>query len=277
VGQTLVVANNNNDSSRNLTGFRPNYASFSVGRDGHLTPWRSTTIDIRPGASPTQVFPAPLAPVVVTTELGGAIRSFRVSGDGSLTQAPGSPLYPPRFLYPPLVDPTERLALGIAAHPTRRLLYLTMPSAPALAVYSYTRAGRLRFVRAVRESDAYNPCWVHVTPDGRRLYTSNADTANVSVFDIGTDPTRPRQIETVALNRSGNPWNSGIDPGGRFLFQLTQRDPSTPPGAGNTLHVLRIGRRGTLTELESSPLRLPVPGSARPVGVAIVPGAVVSG
>jgi hypothetical protein len=277
VGDTLVVANNNQDGRRNLTGFRPNYASFSVGRDGHLTPWQSTTIDIRPGASPTQAFATPLAPVVVSTELGGAIRSFRVSADGSLTEAPGSPVYPPRSLFPPLVDPTERLALGIAAHPTRRLLYITMPTSPALAVYSYDRAGRLRFLRAVRESDAYNPCWVHVTPNGRWLYTSNADTANVSVFDLGSDPARPSEIQTVALTHAGNPWNAGIDPSGRFLFQLTQRDPSTLPGDGNTLHVLRIGPRGTLTELGTSPLRLPVPASARPVGVAVVPGAVASG
>ena len=209
---------------------------------------------------------------MITTELGGGIRAFRVGADGTLSQAPGSPLSPPPSVYPPRVDPSERVALGIAAHPFRRLVYVTMPSAPALAVYSYTTGGRLRFVRAVREADAYNPCWVHVSPDGRFLYTSNADTANVSVYDIGTDPARPRQLETVDLAHAGDPWNGAVDPSGRYLFQLTQRDPATLPGDGNTIDVLRIGRRGLLSELPASPLRLPVSPAARPVGLAVVPG-----
>jgi DNA-binding beta-propeller fold protein YncE len=40
---------------------------------------------------------------------------------------------------------------------------------------------------------------VNVTPDGRWLYTSNADTANVSVIDIGADPTKPRETQTLRL------------------------------------------------------------------------------
>jgi 6-phosphogluconolactonase (cycloisomerase 2 family) len=124
----------------------------------------------------------------------------------------------------------------------------------------------------VREADAYNPCWVHVSPDGRFLYTSNADTANVSVYDIGTDPTRPRQLETAALAHAGNPWNGAVDPTGRYLFQLTQRDAGTLPGDGNTIDVLRIGRRGLLSELPGSPLRLPVSPDVKPVGLAVVPG-----
>src|SRR5205807_76284 len=161
---------------RKLQDFRPNYTSLHVAPDGGLTPVTGATIDVAAGTSPTQVFPTPLARLVVTTELGGGIRAFRVGTDGTLSQAPGSPLSPPPSVYPPRVDPSERVALGIAAHPFRRLVYVTMPSAPALAVYSYTAGGRLRFVRAVREADAYNPCWVHVSPGGRFLYTSNVGT-----------------------------------------------------------------------------------------------------
>jgi hypothetical protein len=50
---------------------------------------------------------------------------------------------------------------------------------------------------------------------------------------------------------------------------VSQRaDFATPPGQGNNLHVLNVGRDGRLAETEPTPLALPVPAATRPQGLA---------
>ncbi|MCA1838538.1 MAG: hypothetical protein LC674_07295, partial [Actinobacteria bacterium] len=92
-------------------------------------------------------------------------------------------------------------------------------------------------------------------------------------YDIHANPVRPRQIQEVELNGSGNPWNIELDPSNKLLFALTPRDTlKVPLGEGNTLHVLQVDDNGTLTEVDSSPLDLPVPEDANPQGLAVVGG-----
>ncbi len=71
------------------------------------------------------------------------------------------------------------------AHPKVPIAYVGLPTVPALGVHSYDAAGTLTFVRSVPNAGSYLPCWNVVTPDGHWLYTANADTNNVTVFDIG--------------------------------------------------------------------------------------------
>jgi len=42
-------------------------------------------------------------------------------------------------------------------------------------------------------------------------------------------------------------------------------------GNGNSLHALAVGSDGRLTELDSSPVALPVSTDASPLGIAVVP------
>lgn len=44
------------------------------------------------------------------------------------------------------------------------------------------------------------------------------------------------------------------------------------PGRLNTQHVMSIGSAGKLNELPGSPTKLPVPSSANPQGLAVIPG-----
>jgi hypothetical protein len=44
-----------------------------------------------------------------------------------------------------------------------------------------------------------------------------------------------------------------------------------PAGRGNDLHALRIGAHGLVSEERSSPVKIPVPVGANPIGLAIVP------
>jgi hypothetical protein len=103
------------------------------------------------------------------------------------------------------------------------------------------------------------------------LFTANADTNNMSAFDIGSDPSNPRQIQTFGLKGAGNPWNEALDPSDRYVLVITPRDtPKVPAGEGNTIHVLRVGTDGTLSEVDTSPTKLPVPDNANPQGLAVI-------
>jgi hypothetical protein len=44
-----------------------------------------------------------------------------------------------------------------------------------------------------------------------------------------------------------------------------------PRERGNRLHALAVGTDGRLTELDASPVRLPVGADAAPLGIAVVP------
>jgi 6-phosphogluconolactonase (cycloisomerase 2 family) len=272
-GNTLVVANKAQDGVRDLSTVAPNYTSFHVGPDGRLSPIAGSTISADPGSSPTHAYIPPDGRVVFGTEESGPLRGFAIGDNGRLIEASNSPLDIDDAVFADGFDPKKEFALGIAANPTRPLVYISMPTVPSLAVYSYDPTGRLTFVRSVPNSGAYLPCWNVVTADGRWLYTSNADTDNVTVFDIGTDPTRPRQIQTLAFSTPGNPWNETLDPKDRFLFVNTPRDTlKVPEGEGNTQHVLSVGPDGRLNELPTSPTKLPVPASANPQGLAVISG-----
>ena len=107
---------------------------------------------------------------------------------------------------------------------------------------------------------------------GTRMYTANAGSDNLSVFDIAGHPTDPREIQSVPLDAPGNPWNFEIDPAGQVIFLLDMRAVrQIPAGEGNQLHALRIGADGRLTEERSSPVKIPVPVGTNPIGLVIVP------
>jgi hypothetical protein len=271
-GNTLVVSNKAQDGVRDLSKEAPNYTTFTVAADGKLTPIAGSTINAKPGSSPTDASVPARGGVAFGTEESGPIRSFSISRQGVLTQAPGSPYDPPAQAYAAGFDPAKQFALGVATHPKQNLVYMGLPTIPSLAVYSFSPAtGALRFISSTPVQGAYLPCWIQITKDGHWLYTSNADTGNVTVFDISS-PTKPKQIQTLTYQTPGNPWNIQLSPDDKFLFGITPRDTfKTPPGEGNTAHVMSIGSDGKLTELNAaSPVKLPVPAGVNPQGIAVV-------
>ena len=63
-----------------------------------------------------------------------------------------------------------------------------------------------------------------------------------------------------------------FDPSEQYLFVNTPRATEiVPPGGGNSLHSLRIGPDGRLTELASSPVPVPVALGTQPLGLAVAP------
>lgn len=269
-GDVLVVANKAQDGIRDLAAVQPNYTTFRVGPDGKLARIPNSNVTADPGSSPTDAYVAPGGKAVFGTEESGPLRGFGIDGNGVLKQAANSPLAPDAAIFGPGFNPAKEFGLGIVAHPKAKVVYIGMPTVPALAVYSYDDAGTLTFVKSVPVAGAYLPCWIVATPDGRWIYTANAATGNVTTFDV-SDPTTPKQIQTFAFEQPGNPWNEAIAPTGHYLFVNTPRDTlGVPEGEGNTQHVLAIGPDGMLTEVAGSPAAIPVSAGVNPQGLAVL-------
>jgi 6-phosphogluconolactonase (cycloisomerase 2 family) len=270
-GSTLIVANKAQDGVRNLTRTPANYTSFHVGADGTLGPPISS-INVPPRSSPLQAYVTPDRKVLITSEETGVFRAFRILPDGSLVQGPNSPLPMPRAVFPGGRRVPNVWPAGLASNPRHRLLYAQLANVSRTIVYRWNDQARLTFVRAIPNPGSYLPCWTHVNRAGTRMYTGNAGSDNLSVFDISRDPTDPREIQSVRLDGPGNPWNFEIDPSGHVIFLLDMRATTAiPAGQGNDLHVLRIGAGGRLTEEPSSPVKIPVRVGTNPIGLAVVP------
>jgi hypothetical protein len=272
-GHTLIVANKAQDGVRNLSRVRPNYTSFHVRSDGSLSRPIST-IEVPPGSSPLQAYVTPDRKVLISSEESGVFRAFRIGPDGRLRQGPGSPVRLPAAVFPGGRRVPNVWPAGLVSQPRLKILYAQLANLSETIVYRWTDQARLTFVRALPNPHSFLPCWTHVNAQGTRMYTGNAGSDNMSVFDIARDPTDPREIQSVRLNAPGNPWNFQIDPTGRVIFLLDMRATrQIPPGEGNQLHALRIAPDGRLTEERSSPVDIPVPIGTNPIGLAIVPQA----
>jgi 6-phosphogluconolactonase (cycloisomerase 2 family) len=268
-GNFLLVADKAQDTQRDLGSARPRYATFRIAADGALSAG-GRPFEVEAGASPTQVYPA--APhVVVGTEETGPFRALVLGDSGSLAEGPNSPLGPEPSIFASRYD-GARWAIGLVRNPHERLLYADQAATHQLLVYAYDTTGRLTFLRAVDNRGARLPCWTAVSPDGRRLYTANAGNGTVSAFDLTRDPATPRHLQTIALKSAGNPWGLALDPSGRTLFVVDPRAVAeVPRRRGNRLHALHVGSDGRLTELASSPVRIPAGSEASPLGIAVVP------
>jgi 6-phosphogluconolactonase (cycloisomerase 2 family) len=244
--------------------FLPDYTSFHVTGRGRLIPIPRSTFFVDAGSSPSQALVSPDGGVLFGAEfLGGLLRTFRIANDGRLVPGVAQPLPPAQFAdngAPP--NP-----LGLAVHPTERLLYVDFVTINRIGVYRYNHAGHLRFVRSVPDSGKA-PCWALVNKAGTRLYASNTADSSISVFDIAHDPTGPVEIQKVDLRTTGSCFQFALDPSERFLHVVTQQSAPSQDVTANGLNVLRVAADGTLTEVPSSPTRLPVPNLVRPQGVA---------
>ena len=270
-GHTLIVANKAQDGVRDLTRFRANYTSFHVRPDGSLGRPVSS-IDVPAGSSPLQAYVTPDGKVLISSEETGVFRAFRIGPSGRMRQGRGSPLRLPTAVFPRGRRVPNVWPAGLVSHPRLKILYAQLANLSETIVYRWDDQARLTFVRALPNPRSFLPCWTHVNARGTRMYSGNAGSDNLSVFDIARDPTDPREIQSVRLNASGNPWNFEIDPTGRVIFLLDMRAVrQIPPGRGNQLHALRIVADGHLSEERSSPVNIPVPVGTNPIGLAIVP------
>ena len=231
-----------------------------------------SSIDVPPDSSPLQAYITPDRNVLITSEETGVFRAFRIGRGGTLTEGPNSPLRLATAVFPGGHRVPNVWPAGLASDPRRKILYAQVANLDRTIVYRWNNNARLTFVRAIPNPGSFLPCWTHVNAAGTRMYSGNAGSDNMTVFDISRNPTDPRAIQSVPLDAPGNPWNFEIDPTGPVIFMLDMRAVrQIPAGKGNQLHALRIGPNGLLTEERSSPVKIPVPVGTNPIGLAIVP------
>lgn len=290
-GEFLFVVNKNEDPARDMTKTLPNYSGFKVAADGTLTPLPNSKIELpTPNRSPTQALIAenrflfdgdfgnfPLATRVgmwgdiLKNDSPSMIRSFRINKDGTLTQ--NDPLSAPEGEFDGGIDVNgdgkpDPLMFGLQIHPKERILYICYVTNAKLGVYSYDDMGKLSFIRSVPNKGVLI-CWVLVNTAGNRAYTANNADDSASVYDL-SDPQTPEEIEWIRLKGDGHPYQIALSSDDKFLYIVKHRTfPETPVGEGSMLNILKVEGDGTLTEVENSPLKLPVPADpfARPMGV----------
>jgi 6-phosphogluconolactonase (cycloisomerase 2 family) len=101
------------------------------------------------------------------------------------------------------------------------VLLVTEAGPNALSSYRLAEGGALEVISASVPTNQGATCWVSVTPDGRRAYTSNAATGTISLFRVARDGalTLMESVPSTPL-MNGAPIDSAIDPCGEFLYVL---------------------------------------------------------
>ncbi|MDQ6827311.1 MAG: beta-propeller fold lactonase family protein [Gemmatimonadota bacterium] len=279
-GDKLYVVNKAQDPAQ-PTAQLPNYTGFSVTSIGALTPIVGSTVTTVAGASPQIALVSPskallfgadfLAPTTPSRQ--GALRAFAIGATGTLTAAPGTPLDIPG-------DPTKRVVLGLASHPTQNVLYVGFVAQDKLGVYSYDgTSGALTF-RTTANNSGHAICWIVTNSSGSALYTANTASNSVSWYNT-TTPLAPTEAQHLVLKEPGPLYTDGmgmmvptsedfqltLDPSGKNLYVLSQHtNPDFSVTNGNILHVLTVAADGSLTE-PGTPVHLPVTTRTRPWGV----------
>src|SRR6201988_1919385 len=144
-GNILTVVNKDQDPAQNDNLILPNYTTFSVSRNGALTPIPGSTVSVASGSSPSQALIASRGSVVFGADfLGGLLQSFRLEGNGRLSQNP--PQAVPDSVFTGQTAPHG--PLGMRTHPNLAILYVDITLINEVAVYTYNGRGNLSCVGA---------------------------------------------------------------------------------------------------------------------------------
>lgn len=114
----------------------------------------------------------------------------------------------------------------------------------AISSYAVQANGTLSAISASVPTSGAATCWHAITPDGHFAYTSNAGSATISGFAIGTNGTlTPVGGTVVGINpaRSTN-LDVAISSDGKFVYTLDS-------GTG-TVSIFRVNEDGSLTNLD---------------------------
>ena len=301
-GDRLFVVNKDEDANQLPMGDQPNYASFSVGANGALSPIPGGTVSTVPMASPSHALISRNGQFVFGADFlapffnpgAGSVRALRIGAGGALAPAsliqvppppPGVPAPPPGF------NPERlRLPLGLWTHPSQNILYVGHVTYDHLGVYNFDPAsGALSFVTQVRNSGR-EICWIRTNAAGTRLFTVNNIDNSVSWYDIGSNPRAPVERQKLTLKEPGpmflndrgplsfmqitsTPFQPALSPDERFFYVINQRvDFASSYQQGNNIHIVRIASDGTLSE-PGDPVQLTpqigVPVRDRPHGVVV--------
>jgi 6-phosphogluconolactonase len=204
-----------------------NVAVLPVRPDGQLAP-PSTTDQHQPPNGPHKnqdkphahsFLPSPDNRYVFSADLGtDKVYSYQLdAATGKLTPQPT-----PAFIAPPGTGPRH-----LTFHPNGRWAYLENELNSTVTALAYdAKAGTFREIETLSTLPAGFPgntggADVHVSPDGRFVYTSNRGDNSLAVFQIAPADGRLTLVQHVSTQ--GNwPRNFALDPSGRVLLVANQ-------------------------------------------------------
>lgn len=161
--------------------------------------------------------------VTKTIHAGKRPRGLRVSPDGTLLYVAlsGSPKSPPKLVAGPAgaADDDQDGPRDDAAD--------------GIAVIDVARGAVTRVLAAGRDPESFD-----VSPDGKTLYVSNEESAEVSVVDLGSG----RVVHTVKVGRE--PEGVTVSPDGRFVYVTSEAD--------GEVDVIRAGSHEVLARIPTS-------------------------
>jgi 6-phosphogluconolactonase (cycloisomerase 2 family) len=277
-----LIVTNRGDALQGATAtVAANITVFKVRDDGSLKHIDNSTVNFPIGLSPSQVevsrdgkfvFSDNFAIPGTSPAMANTLEAFRITNKGQLESVAGG------LVTADVASPT---LLGLATHPTQRIIYAGLVASNQIAVFTYDKHGALTFVTAVNDLGG-GPCWTTVSDDGKFLYEANTGTVSVAVYSLA-DPLHPVQIQEFALQQPAPPpgatkaplgaFEFSLDPSGHVLDVLTQSTAANLDfPEGNAIHSLLVAPSGILSE-PNAPVTFStsqVPGEARIQGVAIV-------
>lgn len=217
----------NTGASSNVVGFQLNHGKLA--QLPNSTPFLSTNTS----GSASLAFSPDGRVLLVTERLTNSIDAFLVHADGALS--------------PIVVNPSSGPgAFSVSFAPNGAALVSEtgpagVPNASAISSYEVLANGTLSGISASIPTLGSANCWNVVTPDGRFVYVSNAGTATISGFAIGTNGTlTPLPGTVVGTNPSGaTNLAISISSDGKFLYTLNS-------GSGS-IGIFAIHPDGTLT------------------------------
>jgi hypothetical protein len=275
-GDQVVIINQNENQANPASTNRQtsNIVTRHIALDGSLVKLPDdTTINLPQGSSPSQALTTNTGPFVFDPEFApasqapaappvpvGALASYQLSPDGTLTPTPGN--NPPRaFTSTASAGTLKASPLGSFANPLARELYVGVTGQRSVAAFTWDNEGNPIFQSLVALGGTA-VCWVRVNHAGTRLYTSNTGSHTVDTLDITHNPALPIDLSNSAPIGGPNgtaTFELEVDPTDDFVFVVSDSNavggtattpPSTLATMPNKLHVLGVSADGnSLTEI----------------------------
>ncbi len=228
-------------------GSPPNITGFRIDKDGTLKPIDHSTVTFHEGHGPAQIEFSPDGKFIAVTsgfqdEETSRIHSYKVQGDGTLKEGPGSSLKPKG----------ASGTVGFSWDPSSERLYVSNFRGSAVIVFDIDK----KTAELKQHGDPYGDketaaCWTVISADGKTLYVANFVSNSISVFDVRADGTL--KLLGTAKRRAGDSPDTKdleLSKDGNYLYAVGS--------SKREIAVFQVGQDRMLTELpeKQSPVNL---------------------
>lgn len=211
-----------------------------------LTKLKLGTFNDHPNAVPENVvltYDGKFVIMLANEQTGSRVIAFSVNSDGTLSECTNSVT-------------TVHMAMSIAAHPKRSLVYVTEcgTDADEKTIYVYAcDVNGLKLSQQVQTDGV--PQSIAIAPNGRTVYVTEFTKSGAALVAYGNSSgTFGSKIGSYLLS-TGNSGEIAIDNSGECLFVLTPNSVES----GMTLLSFTISNDGTLTEVSNPGLTVTPP------------------